>query len=312
MSRTFDLSPDGQRLVFSPWGGKHLGLFLFDLVARKVMPLTTPGIYAYHPTFTPNGSAVIYSRTDKLYDDQSALWRIELVSGAETQLTSESRHFHGCPTVTPDGSQIVFMRSRWIGPNHTAGDLFSVRSDGTHLTRHTNHDYRCAMNPHVASDNDTVAFWASEPFEEKGPQGIAKISLTKQGEPQYVYTDGHAVSNPRFAPKGNGFAFIGDPEEFCYELFYAERLGAPVRALGVFQKSGTSPRNPAFAPDGKTIYFLNDSSLWRVQTDGSRQELIADDRLFSDPPNWKSSLSSRRGCLGALVVLLTPGKNEFV
>jgi Tol biopolymer transport system component len=310
MSRTFDLSPDGRWLVFSPWGGKHLGLFLFDLVAREVKPLTAPGIYAYHPTFTSDGSAVIYSRTEKLYDEQSALWRIELASGAETQLTSESRHFHGCPTVTPDGAQIVFMRSRWIGPNHTAGDIFSVRNDGTQLTRHTHHDYRCAMNPHVAPDNDTVAFWAGEPLEDSKSQGIATISLTKQGEPEYIYTDGHAVSNPRFAPKGNGCAFIGDPVEFRYELFFTEELGAPPRALGVFKKSGTSPRNPAFSPDGKTIYFLNDSSLWCIQTDGSKQECIADDKLFSDPPNWNGK-SSRRGCLSALVLGFTLGKNRI-
>ena len=105
MSRTFDLSPDGRWLVFAPWGDKHQGLFLFDLVAREVQTLTPPGIFAYHPAFTPDGKSVIYSRTQKLYDEQSALWRIDVASGEQAQLTSETRHFHGCPAVTPDGTR---------------------------------------------------------------------------------------------------------------------------------------------------------------------------------------------------------------
>jgi Tol biopolymer transport system component len=309
MSRTFDLSPDGRWLVFSPWGGKHLGLFLFDLIAREVRPLTAPEIYAYHPAFTPDGRSVIYSRTEKLYDDQSALWRVEVGSGESTPLLSQSRHFHSAPTVTPDGSRVVFMLSHWIGHNHTAGDIFSVRADGTQLTRHTSQDFRCAMNPHVALDNDTVAFWGGDPYEESKIQGVATILLSQWGEPRYLYTDGHMVSNPRFAPVGMGFAFIGDPVQYRYELFYADSPGAPARALGVFKKSGTSPRNPAFTPDGKTLYFLNDSSLWRIQTDGTQQECIADGKLFSDPPNWKSS---RRGCLSALAGLFIPGKSRLL
>ncbi|MBB6053246.1 PD40 domain-containing protein [Armatimonas rosea] len=309
MSRTFDLSPDGRWLVFSPWGGKHLGLFLFDLVAREVKPLTAPGIYAYHPAFTPDGSAVIYSRTEKLYDDQSALWRVEVGSGENTPLLSKSRHFHGAPTVTPDGSRIVFMYSHWIGPNHTAGGIASVRIDGTDFTTHSGQDYRCAMNPHVALDNQTVAFWAYE--DENTRNGIATVSLRTKAAPVYLYTKGGAVCNPRFAPVGTGFTFIADPQEFRHELFYADAPGAPARALGVFKKSGTSPRNPAFSPDGKTIYFLNDSSLWRIQTDGIGQECLADDTLFSDPPSWKDGKSSRRGCLSALAVFLTPGKSRL-
>ena len=310
MSRTFDLSPDGRWLVFATWGDKHQGLFLFDLVAREVHTLTPPGIFAYHPAFTPDGKSVIYSRTQKLYDEQSALWRIDVASGEQAQLTSETRHFHGCPAVTPDGTQIVFMRARWIGSNHTAGDIFSVRADGTQLTRHTHRDYRCAMNPHVSLDNDTVAFWAGEPVEDSKPQGIATISLSGPGEPTYLYTKGGAVCNPRFAPVGTGFVFVADPQEYQHELFYADLPGAPARALGVFKKSGTSPRNPAFSPDGKTIYFLNDSSLWSIQTDGSRQECIADDKLFSDPPNWNGK-SSRRGCLSALILGFALRKNRI-
>lgn len=296
MGRTCDLSPDGKWLVFTTWGNpdRFGKLYLLHLCSHAVFPLVTTGKPAGTPTFTPDGTQVIYRRSEWPDPQGSQLWQVDIDGRNNSQLTQETRHFHLSPSVAPNGTRIVFQRSRWVGRHMTLGDIFSIRTDGTDMTQHTEGSHQCVMSPHVGPDSDTVAFWANPWDAPHARRGIATISLTSFREPHYVYTNGYQVSNPRFGPEGVGFCFIGDVEKFCYDLNYAPTLGQPSQPLGIFKRrlswlrhSGTSPRNPLFTPEGEHLYFLNDTSLWRIRVDGTELVRIADRTLFTTPLRWR-------------------------
>ncbi len=78
----------------------------------KPRKLTGDRGIASQPSFTPDGKAILYvSRRDST-NAQSDVYRIELVSGVETRITSTAE-MENSPTVTPDGQLMVI---RWTPP----------------------------------------------------------------------------------------------------------------------------------------------------------------------------------------------------
>ena len=125
----FDFSPDGRWLVYrSGESGQEqlFGISAADLPAGESGQLTQGEVGVERWDFSPDGSLIYFVRPDAFDEDEklrlkegftvdvknattplSRLWSLDVVSGAESPLTSSASYSVDAFTVSPDG--------RWIG-----------------------------------------------------------------------------------------------------------------------------------------------------------------------------------------------------
>ena len=101
-------TPDGRELIYSMGGS----LWRQVIGSSEAVELTHPrGAYDYQPDVSADGRTVVFSSYN---GDGVELWRLDLATGAERQLTSGSA-VNVEPRVSPDGKRIAWVSTRGTG-----------------------------------------------------------------------------------------------------------------------------------------------------------------------------------------------------
>lgn len=170
----FDLSPQGDALVYSQNGLKKLTLDHGKVVGKPIA-LSDEGS---EPDFSPDGTQVTFSA-------DRAVWVLELKGGRRRSLTSPGAgEKDQNPCWSPDGSQLAYRRS---GPK--GGQLRVVSVQGSS-------DQPLALEKHSPQDlswapNSRIAFTASDGIYTVAPDGrdvqrlVAAPKGVKLSHPQW-------------------------------------------------------------------------------------------------------------------------------
>lgn len=129
------------------------------------------------------------------------------------------------PTVSPDGSTIVFATARAdLGADATVGQLWTTPADGSAPARRLTRGFRDS-SPAFSPDGSLLAFVRSEP----GRPGQLHVVAASGGEPLRL-TDRHlGVTGFAWSPNGDRLAFTSrEPENGRYGT--VEGLEAPAEA----------------------------------------------------------------------------------
>lgn len=129
-------SPDGKHIVFSKqvnprdWRQSHL--FLMNADGTNVRELTPPLVpfgRDRHPTFSPDGNSVLFTRHVRIGngEDKSSVNVINIKSGIIKQITDFSVND---PEFLPDGKKIVYSSLPDVGGS--GGNIWIMYANGNH------------------------------------------------------------------------------------------------------------------------------------------------------------------------------------
>jgi Tol biopolymer transport system component len=147
-----DWSPDGRRIAFEidpPGGGCDVALMNAD--GSGIVDLTTNrNVCENDPSFTPDGSRIVFDRFDPVANDE-AFWSMDL-NGNDRQRIGQC-----CadPNVSPDGEKLSFLGFNGE-PGGTA--LFTSSIDGSNSFRLTPFSFDIAIKQDWAPDGQHLVF----------------------------------------------------------------------------------------------------------------------------------------------------------
>jgi Tol biopolymer transport system component len=288
---TFDISPQGDSLVFNAEGNGGSDLYLLDLKRSQVTPLAISPGYEFDPTFSPDGKSIAFvARPPGDWGDHIFVQSIE--GGSRKQLTTDETS-DTCPTFSPDGSLLVFARSRTHHSGGLAADwgsadaLCVMNVDGSSMRR-IETDGLYVDSPRFSPDGRQIVF-----CDASGIYIVASDG-SQQPRPVSILKGGHAT----FSPDGLWLLYTAGRYEADLAIFMARVDGSEVRHIVGSRKVNAKPSGgiyrPVFTPDGKRIVFLFHTwpdgptrdpkwELWEVQREGGSPRKLANCTLFDEP-----------------------------
>jgi Tol biopolymer transport system component len=120
-------SPDGKTIVVTAYdsGTPELLLKPTDGVTRSTPLKGLPDGEPYRPTFTPDGKWIVYTLR---HDGKNDLHAFEIATSRDIALTADGQSWN--PAVSPDGTQIAFLRSTSFTIDLWVLDLGGVLTTG--------------------------------------------------------------------------------------------------------------------------------------------------------------------------------------
>jgi TolB protein len=243
--------------------------------------LTTGGINA-DPAFSASGTRIVYSHTVGK-DHVIAVMRAD---GSRRRALTR-RHFDRTPAFSPSGKRIVFSRVLTT-PQYQHSELFSVRTDGTHLNQLTHsrpvfqirHD-----QPNFSPNGKKIV------FEDLLAEQVGVSMIRADGsKAQFHFLDGGI--EPSFSPGGQHILF-NDYFENLPQLGLVDVAGRHVQTLSDNQDSHFYYSVPNYSPNGKRIVFSSGNDfegstigdIYVMNADGSGLTQITHDGR-SLAPDW--------------------------
>jgi Tol biopolymer transport system component len=120
-------SPDGKTIVVTAYdsGAPELLLKPADGIARSTPLKGLPDGEPYRPTFTPDGKWIVYTLR---HDGKNDLHAFEVATSRDIALTADGQSWN--PAVSPDGTQLAFLRSSSFTIDLWVLDLGGVLTTG--------------------------------------------------------------------------------------------------------------------------------------------------------------------------------------
>lgn len=230
---TPSVSPDGSWIVFQSTRSGFAAVWRMGADGSGAERLTNAGLECFDPCWGRGGSSIFYSSRRSGRED---IFAFELATRRERQIT-DSFWSSILPSISPDGSTIVFAR------NKLGWDVFRMNADGSGVTDLTAKGGNC--RPDWSPDGKRIAY-VSDVADGKGDVwtmdafGGNKVRVTP-GDDSYDY-------NPAWSPDGRWIVFEttkGSKDNPWSLAVIPAKGGTPA----LLTPPGANDRFPDWAPD---------------------------------------------------------------
>ncbi|OGS44114.1 MAG: hypothetical protein A2539_00885 [Elusimicrobia bacterium RIFOXYD2_FULL_34_15] len=182
-------------------------------------------------------------------------------------------------SISPDGSEVAFVRSRQVVPFEWVSEIWKIRADGsglTQLTHASQHNYH--EGPCWSPTGSYISYTWLIDKENIGRCGIGLCVMNSDGSNQQVFLP--TTRDHDWYERPDGTPYDGDV------VFHrADNVGSQ---HGIYKWSSESGMQylvysdtysaPAWAPDKtKIAYRSNDNNIWIMNNDGSNNIKITAD-----------------------------------
>ncbi|MFQ5627155.1 MAG: TolB family protein [bacterium] len=132
--RDFTISPDRATIYFTATlpGSRSYQLWKMQISGNKLQKLSDDSFNYFHPSISPDGETLVYSRTKSTDNYNGSLWTMSLKDGKEHFVYGTASDEQS-PQWSPDGNEIVFVKN---------DDIYTVSIDNRELRRITINGYK--------------------------------------------------------------------------------------------------------------------------------------------------------------------------
>ncbi|HYX45978.1 MAG TPA: CehA/McbA family metallohydrolase [Sphingomicrobium sp.] len=280
--------PDGKTLIYSMGGS----LWRQAIGSDEAVELTHPrAAYDYQPDVAPDGLSTIFSRYN---GDSIELWRLDLASGHEQQLTS-AHAVNVEPRLSPDGKRLAWVSTE--GTGHFNLFIADVGPDGlrnahpllgehkSKISRYYYSPFDHAINPSWSPDGRRVLYVTNNEVAW-GTGDIWSVASDDPNDRRKLLSEETSWSaRPETSPDGK-------------QVLFASYHGRQWRQLWVTTPSGEAPLpltygdfdrwNARWSPDGERIAFIgnelgNTSLVLHDYVGGAETPVVASKRRYLSP-----------------------------
>ncbi|WP_037551695.1 CehA/McbA family metallohydrolase [Sphingomonas sp. URHD0057] len=281
-------TPDGTALIYSMAGS----LWRQAIGSDEATELTHPrGAYDYQPDVSADGRSVVFSSYN---GDGIELWRLDLGTGAERQLTLGS-DVNVEPRLSPDGKRIAWVSTQGTGHfNLCIADLDAGGIHNAHallgdrqskISRYYYSTWDHALNPSWTPDGKRILY-VSNPEVAWGTGDIWSVAVDNPTDRRKVYGEETSWNaRPETSPDGKLVLFASYHGRQWKQLWVTTPGGAAPLPLsfGEFDRW-----NARWSPDGKRIAYVDNehgNTRLIVQTvaGGATIPIVAKTRRYSVP-----------------------------
>lgn len=241
-----------------------------EVVILKGVPLTGNAGTERTPSFSPDGTQVVYSWNGSNADNFD-IYKKPAGDGPSVRLTTDAQEDFA-PAWSPDGKTIAFLRTKGVsddivlipaagGPERKAGEV-------THQVDRYGLTWKKDSQSLIVSDAPSPGTAMS----------LYDLSITS-GEKKRITRPSRAEEGdffPSISPGGDVVAFVRNPSGFRAEIFTLDITDEDADSQRI-----ASPKlpttHPAWTSNGNQLIFAagaaGASLLWRVPADGSRKPM---------------------------------------
>src|SRR4051812_6503423 len=250
-------TPDGTALIYSMMGS----LWRQQIGSSEAVELTHPrGAYDYQPDVSADGKTVVFSSYN---GDAIELWRLDLATGAERQLTSGGA-VNVEPRLSPDGKRIAWVSTQ--GSGHFNLFIADFDSNGirnarpllggrqSKIARYYYSTWDHSLNPSWSPDGKRILY-VSNPEVAWGTGDIWSVAADEPKDRRNVLSEVTSWSaRPETSPDGKLVLFASYHGRQWKQLWVTTPGGAAPLPLsfGEFDRW-----NARWSPDGKRIAYIS-------------------------------------------------------
>jgi len=249
--------PSGRELIYSMAGS----LWRQAIGSDEAVELThASGAYDYQPDVAADGQSVVFSR---YHGDALELWRLDLASGREQQLTSGGA-VNVEPRLSPDGKRIVWVSTQGtghfnlfvadIGPNGLAYAHPLLGERKSTISRYYYSAFDHAINPAWSPDGQRIAYVSNNEVAW-GTGDIWSVSVNNPSDRRKLVSEETSWNaRPEPSPDNHRILFASYHGRQWRQLWMTTTDGAAPLPLtfGEFDRG-----NARWSPDGTRIAYIS-------------------------------------------------------
>jgi imidazolonepropionase-like amidohydrolase/Tol biopolymer transport system component len=259
----FDLSPDGQTIVFDLLGQIWL-LPVEGGEAHAITDSIKENSEHLYPTFTADGKSIVF------WDASPTGWGLTVTSltGDDrkelTKVSTGSDDFF--PACSPFNSLVAFARQR---------KLFVADIEGvTPPTEIPINGVRVAgiTDPAWSADGNHLAFVNARADQRSHAGGRVWQILSKGGAAEPLTPEKLQTRSPSFSPDGQRIAYFAREDLLRYQLWVQDLDGAKAKRLT--EHEHVTPLSLRWYSDGDELIYCAEGRLWRISSSGGQPKEI--------------------------------------
>jgi Tol biopolymer transport system component len=198
-------SPDGTQLAFYTCCSADDVMMIANADGSDAQELTTaPGLNAYGPAWSPDGTKLVYQERDASGSQLGTLVVVDLATGERTQLVdfgdARAGWWFTSPRFSADGEQVLYHQIR--SPSAITSDVWSVPVTGGEPTMVVEN----ASYPLPVGDGSEIAFVTAN-AEDLGGDSISIVRADGTGTPRTLVEAQSLILRPTVSPDGTRLAY---------------------------------------------------------------------------------------------------------